>query len=60
MYLGKFLLQPFNEDERRFLMIARLPDITLLNGSAVTPLNREDAERFLIRYYLDQEQKPQR
>lgn len=31
----------------------RLPSISLLNGSVVTDVEREDAERFFIRYYLD-------
>lgn len=31
----------------------RLPSISLLNGSVVTDSEREDAERFFIRYYLD-------
>eukprot|EP00002_Diphylleia_rotans_P016576 TRINITY_DN3227_c0_g1_i1.p1 TRINITY_DN3227_c0_g1~~TRINITY_DN3227_c0_g1_i1.p1 ORF type:complete len:474 (-),score=108.43 TRINITY_DN3227_c0_g1_i1:781-2202(-) len=35
----------------RALVIARLPQITVLNGSAVTEKEREDAERRFIRYY---------
>lgn len=31
----------------------RLPSISLLNGSVVTDVEREDAERFFIRYYQD-------
>lgn len=31
----------------------RLPSISVLNGSVVTDSEREDAERFFIRYYLD-------
>lgn len=31
----------------------RLPSVSLLNGSVVTDVEREDAERFFIRYYLD-------
>lgn len=34
-------------------LLFRLPSISLLNGSAVTDSEREDAERFFIRYYLD-------
>lgn len=30
-----------------------LPSVTNLNGSAVSDSEREDAERFFIRYYLD-------
>uniref|UniRef100_H3DA35 Tubulin folding cofactor E-like a n=1 Tax=Tetraodon nigroviridis TaxID=99883 RepID=H3DA35_TETNG len=47
------LLQAYTNAERRSLIIAQLPSISLLNGSAVTDVEREDAERFFIRYYLD-------
>ncbi|XP_059187602.1 tubulin-specific chaperone cofactor E-like protein [Centropristis striata] len=47
------LLQTYTNAERRSLMIAQLPSISLLNGSVVTDSEREDAERFFIRYYLD-------
>ncbi|XP_076024010.1 tubulin folding cofactor E-like a [Genypterus blacodes] len=47
------LLQSYTNAERRSLMIAQLPSISLLNGSVVTDCEREDAERFFIRYYLD-------
>lgn len=36
-----------------YVLCPRLPSISLLNGSAVTDSEREDAERFFIRYYLD-------
>lgn len=48
------LLQAYTNAERRSLIIAQLPSISLLNGSVVTDSEREDAERFFIRYYLDQ------
>lgn len=35
------------------VFLLRLPSISLLNGSVVTDVEREDAERFFIRYYLD-------
>lgn len=42
------------EHERRQLLIARLPKINILNGGDVIgPVEREDAERSFIRYYLD-------
>ncbi|XP_058837083.1 tubulin-specific chaperone cofactor E-like protein isoform X2 [Topomyia yanbarensis] len=42
------------EHERRQLLIARLPKIEVLNGGDVIgPVEREDAERSFIRYYLD-------
>ncbi|XP_068173003.1 tubulin folding cofactor E-like a [Antennarius striatus] len=47
------LLQTYTNAERRNLMIAQLPSISLLNGSVVTDSEREDAERFFIRYHLD-------
>ncbi|KAF7649268.1 hypothetical protein LDENG_00144470, partial [Lucifuga dentata] len=47
------LLQTYTNVERRSLLIARLPSVSLLNGSVVTDSEREDAERFFIRYYLD-------
>ncbi|XP_030253550.1 tubulin folding cofactor E-like a isoform X2 [Sparus aurata] len=47
------LLQAYTNAERRSLMIAQLPSISLLNGSVVTDSEREDAERFFIRYYFD-------
>lgn len=47
------LLQTYTNAERRSLMIAHLPSVSTLNGSVVTDSEREDAERFFIRYYLD-------
>ncbi|XP_053684277.1 tubulin-specific chaperone cofactor E-like protein isoform X2 [Sabethes cyaneus] len=42
------------EHERRQLLIARLPNIEILNGGDVIgATEREDAERSFIRYYLD-------
>lgn len=51
--MGIPLLQPFTDQERRYLMVAHLPSVTVLNGSVVTDGEREDAERFYIRYHLD-------
>ncbi|KAF5901966.1 alpha-2-macroglobulin-like, partial [Clarias magur] len=47
------LLQTYTTTERRSLMIAQLPSVSSLNGSIVTGGEREDAERFFIRYYRD-------
>ncbi|XP_056139985.1 tubulin-specific chaperone cofactor E-like protein isoform X2 [Lampris incognitus] len=47
------LLQTYTNTERRSLMIAQLPSVSSLNGSVVSEGEREDAERFFIRYYLD-------
>lgn len=42
------------EHERRQLLIARLPNVQILNGGGVVgSVEREDAERAFIRYYLD-------
>lgn len=56
------LLQAYTSMERRSLMIAQLPSVTNLNGSVVTDGEREDAERFFIRYHLDysEEELPHR
>ncbi|XP_071377044.1 tubulin folding cofactor E-like a [Centroberyx affinis] len=47
------LLQTYTNTERRSLMIAQLPSVSSLNGSVVSDSEREDAERFFIRYHLD-------
>ncbi|CAD7015255.1 unnamed protein product [Ceratitis capitata] len=42
------------EHERRQLLIARLPNVSLLNGGGVISADeREDAERAFIRHYMD-------
>ncbi|KAI7800729.1 tubulin-specific chaperone cofactor E-like protein isoform X1 [Triplophysa rosa] len=51
------LLQAYTSAERRSLVIAQLPSVTCLNGSVVTDGEREDAERFFIRYHLDHSEK---
>ncbi|XP_029107112.1 tubulin-specific chaperone cofactor E-like protein isoform X3 [Scleropages formosus] len=60
--LGIPLLQSYTNKERRSLIVAqhtntcppcRLPSVSVLNGSKVTDGEREDAERFFIRYHLD-------
>ncbi|XP_022415978.1 tubulin-specific chaperone cofactor E-like protein isoform X3 [Delphinapterus leucas] len=58
--LGIPLLQPYTTEERRKLVIARLPSVSKLNGSVVTDGEREDSERFFIRYFVDvpQEEVP--
>ncbi|XP_034995299.2 tubulin-specific chaperone cofactor E-like protein isoform X2 [Zootoca vivipara] len=58
--LGIPLLQPYTNEERRKLVIARLPSINKLNGSVILEGEREDSERFFIRYYVDfpQEEAP--
>ncbi|CDQ98186.1 unnamed protein product, partial [Oncorhynchus mykiss] len=51
--MGLPLLQPYTNKERRSLTVAQLPSVSVLNGSVVTEGEREDAERFFIRHYLD-------
>nr|XP_023661098.1 tubulin-specific chaperone cofactor E-like protein [Paramormyrops kingsleyae] len=51
--LGIPLLQTYTNSERRSLTVAQLPSVSVLNGSKVTDEEREDAERFFIRYHLD-------
>lgn len=60
--MGIPLLQSYTDQERRYLMVAHLPSVAVLNGSLVTEGEREDAERFYIRYYLDcpEDELPQR
>ncbi|XP_029304496.1 tubulin-specific chaperone cofactor E-like protein isoform X2 [Cottoperca gobio] len=47
------LLQTYSNHERCSLLLAQLPSVVLLNGSTVSEGEREDAERFFIRYYQD-------
>ena len=49
-----------NEKLRREQLVARLPNITRLNGSGITESERIDAERAFIRLFMDNEDKPDR
>nr|XP_020510378.1 tubulin-specific chaperone cofactor E-like protein [Labrus bergylta]XP_020510380.1 tubulin-specific chaperone cofactor E-like protein [Labrus bergylta] len=49
--MGIPLLQPYTTHERRSLLLAQLPSVGVLNGGKVSDGEREDAERFFIRYY---------
>ncbi|CAL8268149.1 unnamed protein product [Merluccius merluccius] len=51
--MGIPLLQPYSSQQRRSLIIAQLPAVSVLNGSLVTDGEREDAERFFIRHHQD-------
>nr|XP_057933711.1 tubulin-specific chaperone cofactor E-like protein isoform X1 [Doryrhamphus excisus] len=59
---GLPLLQPYTTQERRSLLLAQLPNVLVLNGGAVSDSEREDAERFFIRYYQDcpEQERPER
>ncbi|RUS88230.1 hypothetical protein EGW08_003996 [Elysia chlorotica] len=48
-----------NNDDKRKLYIASLPKVTVLNGGEVTATEREKAERFFLRYFMDSEEKPE-
>ena len=55
------LLDEYTAHERRMLLVARLPNVVILNGGDKIPENeREDAERAFIRIYLEEEEKPSR
>eukprot|EP00088_Acartia_fossae_P019718 TRINITY_DN21524_c0_g1_i2.p1 TRINITY_DN21524_c0_g1~~TRINITY_DN21524_c0_g1_i2.p1 ORF type:complete len:453 (+),score=95.33 TRINITY_DN21524_c0_g1_i2:147-1505(+) len=60
------LLRGYTEDERRMLLISRLPHVKILNGGdTIKADEREDAERAFIRYFLysenvDEDDRPAR
>ncbi|CAF1240826.1 unnamed protein product [Adineta steineri] len=54
------LLKPYHKDERFFLLLGYMKNITKLNGSDITANDRETSERRYIRYYSQQDNKPQR
>lgn len=45
---------------RRQHLVARLPNVSQLNGSDITETEREDAERAFIRHFMDSTEKPDR
>ncbi|CAF3899046.1 unnamed protein product, partial [Rotaria sp. Silwood1] len=45
------LLKPYQKDERFFLLLGYMKNITKLNGSVITANERETSERRFIRYY---------
>ena len=51
--------QGMSERERRFSIIARMPGLLRLNKSDISVTERENAERWLIRRYQDETEKPQ-
>lgn len=59
----KFIGIPLLEDdseETRQLALARLPNVTKINGARVGEKEREDAERFFIRHHMDDANPPKR
>ena len=56
-------LDEFTRKEKRMMLVARLPNVHVLNGGdMITKLEREDAERAFIRHFRDtpDEQRPSR
>ena len=58
--MGIPLLNQYPDQEKRQLLIARLPNIEKLNKTKVTEEEREDAERFFIRHHMDDDNPPSR
>ncbi|EGT30078.1 CBN-COEL-1 protein [Caenorhabditis brenneri] len=52
------LLDPFTNEERSHLIIGRIHHLLVLNGSKISNEQREQSERFFIRYYQEQKEKP--
>ena len=49
-------LDDLNRKEKRTMLVARLPNVKILNGGdMITKTEREDAERAFIRFFLDTE-----
>merc|ERR1712004_586282 len=47
-------LEELSAHEKRTMLIARLPNVQVLNGGdKIGPVEREDAERAFIRHFLD-------
>ena len=58
--MGIPLLIQYSDQEKRQLLIARLPNIEKLNKTKIMEEEREDAERFFIRHHMDDENPPLR
>ena len=56
------MFQKSKKCERHKLLIGALDNIKVLNGGAVNPHEREDAERAFIRYFYDkpEDERPSR
>lgn len=52
------LFHEHSDEERYHLVVGRLRAIKSLNGSHITAFQREESERFFIRYYLNAANKP--
>lgn len=47
------LLDQYNDEEKYFLLVAHLEGPNTLNGSEITPIDKEKCERAFLRYYID-------
>lgn len=52
------LFDAYTPEEKHHLIVGRLRGLRALNGSTVTDSQREESERFFIRYYRQREPKP--
>ncbi|EJD74013.1 hypothetical protein LOAG_18616 [Loa loa] len=52
------LWKDYANDEHFHLVVGRIPQLKFLNGSVISAEQREQSERFLIRYYDVRETKP--
>lgn len=55
-------LDEYTAHEKRMMLVARLPNVEVMNGASISSTEREDAERAFIRYFLDtpEDQRPSR
>jgi len=56
--LNNPLFEQLPNEEKYHLVVGRLPKLKILNGSPITDTQREDSERFFIRFYQGHEEKP--
>lgn len=56
--LNNPLFNNLSNEERYHLVIGRLRNLKVLNGSPINDTQREDSERFFVRYYQGQNDKP--
>ncbi|VDN01925.1 unnamed protein product [Thelazia callipaeda] len=53
------LCNEYTSDEHFHLVVGRIPQLKILNGSVITAEQRKQSERFFIRYYDVRETKPE-
>ena len=57
--LNNPLFNSLSDEERYHLVIGRLRNLKVLNGSPIDETQREDSERFFVRYYQGHNEKPE-